>query len=40
MSSLRIQHLAIEEIDDVLAFWRLAAEGTSIADDTTGLLHL
>ncbi|MGI5472575.1 GNAT family N-acetyltransferase [Streptomyces sp. CA-132043] len=40
MSDLRIRAALPAEIDAVLAFWKLAAEGTSISDDRNGVARL
>ncbi|MFF7178775.1 GNAT family N-acetyltransferase [Streptomyces sp. NPDC008121] len=40
MSDLRIRPAAAADIDTVLAFWRVAAEGTSISDDRDGVARL
>ncbi|MFI9823432.1 GNAT family N-acetyltransferase [Streptomyces sp. NPDC052013] len=40
MSELRIRAATPEDLDDVLAFWKVAAEGTSISDDREGVEHL
>ncbi|MGW0837146.1 GNAT family N-acetyltransferase [Streptomyces prunicolor] len=40
MSDLRIRSAALSDIDAVLAFWREAAEGTSISDDRDGVARL
>lgn len=40
MSDLRIRGAALSDIDAVLAFWREAAEGTSISDDRDGVARL
>jgi ribosomal protein S18 acetylase RimI-like enzyme len=40
MSDLHIRGAAPRDIDAVLAFWREAAEGTSISDDRDGVTRL
>ncbi|MFF8642871.1 GNAT family N-acetyltransferase [Streptomyces sp. NPDC015345] len=40
MDDLRIRAAAPEDLDAVLAFWKVAAEGTSISDDSTGVERL
>ncbi|MDG9707179.1 GNAT family N-acetyltransferase [Streptomyces sp. DH10] len=40
MSDLRIRHAALSDVDTVLQFWRVAAEGTSISDDHDGVTRL
>ncbi|MFJ9717587.1 GNAT family N-acetyltransferase [Streptomyces sp. NPDC101213] len=40
MSDLRIRAATPDDLDTVLAFWRTAAEGTSISDDREGLERL
>ncbi|MGW4303446.1 GNAT family N-acetyltransferase [Streptomyces sp. NPDC004646] len=40
MSDLQIRSAAVPDIDAVLAFWREAAEGTSISDDREGVARL
>ncbi|MFJ5305012.1 GNAT family N-acetyltransferase [Streptomyces sp. NPDC088350] len=40
MSDLHIRSAALADIDAVLAFWREAAEGTSISDDRDGVARL
>ena len=40
MSDLHIRSAALSDIDAVLAFWREAAEGTSISDDRDGVARL
>ncbi|MEU1015277.1 GNAT family N-acetyltransferase [Streptomyces sp. NPDC005900] len=40
MNDLRIRAAAPEDLDAVLAFWKVAAEGTSISDDSTGVERL
>ncbi|MER5276989.1 GNAT family N-acetyltransferase [Streptomyces sp. NPDC002809] len=40
MSDLHIRCAALADVDDVLAFWREAAEGTSISDDRNGVSRL
>ncbi|MFF7241062.1 GNAT family N-acetyltransferase [Streptomyces collinus] len=40
MTELRIRAALPADLDDVLAFWRTAAEGTSISDDRAGLERL
>ena len=40
MSDLHIRSAALSDIDAVLAFWREAAEGTSISDDREGVARL
>ncbi|MBP2401616.1 Acetyltransferase YpeA [Streptomyces netropsis] len=40
MSDLHIRAAAPSELDAVLAFWKEAAEGTSISDDPTGVARL
>ncbi|MEV8547527.1 GNAT family N-acetyltransferase [Streptomyces sp. NPDC051572] len=40
MSDLHIRSAAPSDIDAVLAFWREAAEGTSISDDRDGVTRL
>lgn len=37
---LRVSAAASEDLDDVLAFWTTAAEGTSISDDRDGVERL
>ncbi|AZM51429.1 GNAT family N-acetyltransferase [Streptomyces sp. WAC 01529] len=40
MDDLRIRAAVPEDLDAVLAFWKVAAEGTSISDDSTGVERL
>ncbi|MFJ2093052.1 GNAT family N-acetyltransferase [Streptomyces sp. NPDC087901] len=40
MSDLHIRCAALADVDDVLTFWREAAEGTSISDDRNGVSRL
>lgn len=40
MDDLRIRAAGPSDIDDVLAFWQEAAEGTSISDDRDGVARL
>ncbi|NMO33058.1 GNAT family N-acetyltransferase [Streptomyces sp. GMY01] len=40
MTDLRIRPATADDIDAVLAFWRTAAEGTSISDDRDGMARL
>ncbi|MEU5776986.1 GNAT family N-acetyltransferase [Streptomyces venezuelae] len=40
MDDLRIRAAAPDELDAVLAFWKVAAEGTSISDDRSGVERL
>ncbi|MFD6419475.1 GNAT family N-acetyltransferase [Streptomyces sp. NPDC060194] len=40
MSDLRIRAAATADLDDVLAFWKVAAKGTSISDDRDGVERL
>ncbi|GGT86601.1 GNAT family N-acetyltransferase [Streptomyces coeruleorubidus] len=40
MTDLRIRAATPEDLDSVLAFWKVAAEGTSISDDRTGVERL
>lgn len=40
MSELRIRAAGPQDIDEVLAFWKVAAEGTSISDDRAGVERL
>ncbi|MFV0137321.1 GNAT family N-acetyltransferase [Streptomyces sp. HMX87] len=40
MSELRIRAAGPEDLDAVLAFWKTAAEGTSISDDLDGVERL
>ncbi|KRD13216.1 MULTISPECIES: GNAT family N-acetyltransferase [unclassified Streptomyces] len=40
MSDLRIRAATPEDLDAVLAFWKAAAEGTSISDDRGGVERL
>ncbi|MGW6011848.1 GNAT family N-acetyltransferase [Streptomyces sp. NPDC055210] len=40
MSDLRIRAAVPDDLDAVLAFWRAAAEGTSISDDRDGVERL
>ncbi|MER6423984.1 GNAT family N-acetyltransferase [Streptomyces sp. NPDC001137] len=40
MSDLRIRTATPDDLDDVLAFWKTAAEGTSISDDRDGVERL
>ncbi|MHC5907600.1 GNAT family N-acetyltransferase [Streptomyces sp. S6] len=40
MHDLRIRAASPEDLDTVLAFWRTAAEGTSISDDLAGVERL
>ncbi|GAA1427678.1 GNAT family N-acetyltransferase [Streptomyces thermospinosisporus] len=40
MSELRIRAATAEDLDEVLAFWKTAAEGTSISDDREGVERL
>ncbi|MEW2512114.1 GNAT family N-acetyltransferase [Streptomyces sp. NPDC046870] len=40
MTDLRLRAAVSDDLDAVLAFWRTAAEGTSISDDRAGLERL
>jgi ribosomal protein S18 acetylase RimI-like enzyme len=40
MTDLRIRAATPEDLDSVLAFWKSAAEGTSISDDRDGVARL
>ncbi|AJT62243.1 GNAT family N-acetyltransferase [Streptomyces chattanoogensis] len=40
MSDLHVRAAAPADLDAVLAFWKTAAEGTSISDDTDGVARL
>ncbi|MFF5982502.1 GNAT family N-acetyltransferase [Streptomyces olindensis] len=40
MTELRIRAATPEDLDTVLAFWKVAAEGTSISDDRAGVERL
>ncbi|MER6806391.1 MULTISPECIES: GNAT family N-acetyltransferase [Streptomyces] len=40
MIELRIRAAGPEDLDTVLAFWKVAAEGTSISDDRAGVERL
>lgn len=40
MTDLRTRAATPEDVDTVLAFWRTAAEGTSISDDRDGVRRL
>ncbi|MFE9626210.1 GNAT family N-acetyltransferase [Streptomyces sp. NPDC006527] len=40
MSELRIRAATPDDLDTVLAFWKTAAEGTSISDDRDGVERL
>ncbi|MCT7355060.1 GNAT family N-acetyltransferase [Streptomyces sp. 15-116A] len=40
MTELRIRAAMPEDLDAVLAFWKVAAEGTSISDDREGVERL
>ncbi|GAB1330926.1 GNAT family N-acetyltransferase [Streptomyces sennicomposti] len=40
MTDLRIRPATAADVDAVLAFWRTAAEGTSISDDREGVARL
>lgn len=40
MTELRIRAAAPDDLDAVLAFWKVAAEGTSISDDRDGVERL
>ncbi|MFE1752987.1 GNAT family N-acetyltransferase [Streptomyces anandii] len=40
MIDLRIRAAASDDLDAVLAFWRAAAEGTSVSDDREGVERL
>jgi len=40
MTDLRIRAATPEDLDAVLAFWKVAAEGTSISDDRDGVERL
>ncbi|MFD8199742.1 GNAT family N-acetyltransferase [Streptomyces sp. NPDC003470] len=40
MTDLRIRAAGPEDLDTVLAFWKAAAEGTSISDDREGVERL
>ncbi|MFE9880608.1 GNAT family N-acetyltransferase [Streptomyces sp. NPDC005784] len=40
MTDLRIRAALPEDLDAVLAFWKVAAEGTSISDDRDGVERL
>src|SRR5690606_36643585 len=37
MIELRIRAAGAQDLDEVLAFWKVAAEGTSISDDRAGV---
>ncbi len=37
MTELRIRAATADDLDIVLAFWKTAAEGTSISDDRDGV---
>lgn len=40
MSELRVRAATARDLDAVLAFWKIAAEGTSISDDRDGVERL
>jgi ribosomal protein S18 acetylase RimI-like enzyme len=40
MTDLRIRAATADDLDPVLAFWKTAAEGTSISDDRAGMGRL
>ncbi|MFJ3234187.1 GNAT family N-acetyltransferase [Streptomyces sp. NPDC086787] len=40
MTELRVRAAGSDDLDTVLAFWRSAAEGTSISDDLDGVARL
>ncbi|WP_431986645.1 GNAT family N-acetyltransferase [Streptomyces griseoflavus] len=40
MSELRVRTAGPEDLDRVLGFWKVAAEGTSISDDRAGVERL
>ena len=40
MTDLRLRAATSADLDTVLAFWRTAAEGTSISDDREGVERL
>lgn len=40
MTDLRIRAATADDLDAVLAFWKIAAEGTSISDDRDGVERL
>ncbi|GAA3490771.1 MULTISPECIES: GNAT family N-acetyltransferase [Streptomyces] len=40
LESTRLRHAAPADLDAVLAFWKTAAEGTSISDDREGVERL
>ncbi|MEU4657072.1 GNAT family N-acetyltransferase [Streptomyces sp. NPDC023723] len=40
MTDLRIRAAGPQDLDTVLAFWKVAAEGTSISDDRAGVERL
>ncbi|GAA1371884.1 GNAT family N-acetyltransferase [Streptomyces beijiangensis] len=40
MNDLRIRSASPDDLDAVLAFWKTAAEGTSISDDRSGIERL
>ncbi|MFJ2766513.1 GNAT family N-acetyltransferase [Streptomyces sp. NPDC087300] len=40
MTDLRIRAATPDDLDAVLAFWKVAAEGTSISDDRSGVERL
>lgn len=40
MTDLRVRAAGPEDLDSVLAFWKTAAEGTSISDDRAGVERL
>ncbi|MGW4026426.1 GNAT family N-acetyltransferase [Streptomyces sp. NPDC005009] len=40
MTELRVRAATAEDLDTVLAFWKVAAEGTSISDDRDGVERL
>ncbi|CAL9600231.1 GNAT family N-acetyltransferase [Streptomyces sp. enrichment culture] len=40
MDELRVRAATAEDLDTVLAFWKVAAEGTSISDDRAGVERL
>jgi hypothetical protein len=40
MTELRIRAAGPDDLDTVLAFWKSAAEGTSISDDRDGVERL
>ncbi|MES4889353.1 GNAT family N-acetyltransferase [Streptomyces sp. NPDC096012] len=40
MTDVRMRPATVEDLDAVLAFWKTAAEGTSISDDRAGVERL